>query len=171
MRAFSACVLPLLAAFASAQSPRIVRPGYLELGGYFPNYRRADFGHDFGVAAGLGYAFAERGDFRLSGEVRGAVHIASLGRGASGLSADETSLTLGTAAVGLRHRHHGTALFTGLALGVGVADLDGGDSRTEAIVAAEVGFDLTKSVYVAARYQHSSADTLRGATLGLGFRF
>ena len=163
-------LLLLAATLASAQSPRVGRPIYLELGAFFPNYRGADFGHDLGVAAGLGYSFAERGDFRLSGEIRGAYHLATLGSGGSSGTQD-ANLTIRSALLGLRHRHHGTPLFTGLAIGVGQAVLDGGDDRTEAVFGVEVGYDVVRNVYLGARYQLSRADALRGATLGLGVRF
>lgn len=170
MRSRCASLALTLAALAPAAS--IDKPVYVEAGAFFPNYRGASFDHDLGGFAGAGYSFYERGDFRLSGEVRGAFHdVTAGGADFAGDGPEDDGLSFGEASIGLRHRHHGTPLFTGLLVGVGRVGIDGGETRTEAAFAAEVGFDLGKRVYVSARYQTSSADALRGATLGLGFRF
>lgn len=172
MRIVFASLLSLVAACAVAQTAHIEHPGYLELGVLLPDYRGARFGTDVGVAGGLGYSFAERGDFRLSGELRGAFHLTSLGGGGdAGVSAEDGNLTVGSAFVGLRHRHHGTGLFAGLGLGIGHAAIDGGDDRTGALVAVEAGYDFASHFYLGARYQFASVDALRGATLSLGLRF
>ena len=172
VRAPLAFLFTLSCALASAQSAHIAHPVYLELGALFPNYRGARFGTDVGVAAGLGYSFAERGDFRLSGELRGAYHLASLGGGgASGVSARDGNLTIGSALMGVRHRHSGTEFFTGLFVGVGQAHIEGGDDQAAALFAAEVGYGFTTRLYLAARYQLATEDALRGATVSLGIRF
>lgn len=76
-----------------------------------------------------------------------------------------------TGAIVLRHRYPKSPFFTGIGLGIGQADIQDHGNRSGAVFSLEAGYNLTKTVYVAARYQFSDQDALRGANLSLGFRF
>ena len=172
MRAPTLLPLVLLAAGASAQSPRIDRPFRLELGAYFPDYRGASFGNDLGVAASLGYAFARRGGVETIVSLRGAVHVANLGGGSlSYRGPADGNLTLSSAFVDARYAPAGSRLFGGMGLGLGRANLEGLREVTGLLLAVEGGVDLSRSVYVAVRYGLAGPDVFRGATASVGFRF
>ncbi len=146
-----------------------------ELGAYFPAYRGADYGKDVGVAGAFGYSFIEKGDFSGNVQIRSELHAVLSGGGDQVNDnqnlATDFDLTITSAYLNVRHRHHGTGLFTGLGIGVGRASLDGGNDHTNLLVAAEIGYSISPQVYVVGRYQTASADVFRGTIVGIGFRF
>ena len=173
MRLLALLPLALLATGASAQNARVEKPFRIEVGAFFPNYRGASFGDDLGVAASLGYAFARKGNVEILGSLRSAYHLATLGGGGAsgaGDGAEDNSLTLTSAFVDARYAPVGCRFFGGVGLGVGRAILDDSPDHTGLLLAAEGGYSLSRSVYVAVRYQHGGPDAFRGATASLGFR-
>ncbi|GEM_PF-6387189 len=166
--------IPLLAALAlplAAQSSRVERPLSLEAGLFLPNYNR--LGPDAGIYAAAGYAFPLRPDVTLVGQVRGAYQSVSQG-GASGDGGFNPippgDLTVLSLFVNARYQPTGSRLFGGAGLGIGRANRVDADGHTGLLFALEGGYDLSKSVYVTARYEFAGADTLRAGYVGLGFR-
>ena len=170
MRVIAASTLLLFAAFAGAQAPRIDKPFSVEVGAFFPNNDETDFGRDVGVSAAFGYSFRRIKAVTLSGQIRGAYHLVTVG-GADDVNSLSGSLTVVSGFVNARLRPLGSRAFAGLGLGVGRATVEDGRDRTGVLVAFEAGYDLAPQAYVVARYETSGPDTLCGATLAIGFRF
>lgn len=165
-----AILIPLaaLSGAASAQFLPQDNPLRAEVGLYIPTF--SDGGKSVGVDAGIAYSFYRKHGFDVAAEARYGYFKGDLD--GFGYNAD-----LGTYGVDVRYRPKGEKFFVGLGLAAAQIHLDlpdgfSGDT-TKLGYSAEVGYDVTKSLYGLVRFQ-ATTDNIRayqGLTVGVGYRF
>ncbi len=161
-------VVSALSGAASAQFLPKEDPFRAEIGLYVPTF--TDGGKSVGVDAGLGYSFYRKHGFDVAAEARYGYFKGDID--GVGYNAD-----LGTYGVDVRYRFKGQKFFVGAGLAAAQIHLDlpdgfNGDT-TKLGYSAELGYDVSKSLYGLVRFQ-ATTDNIRayqGLSVGVGYRF